>query len=662
MNGARFLGFGRRALWAVLALCCLLACPDFARAEERILNYDVLAEVNKDGSVRITEAISFVVEGRELKRGFYRDLPLRWEGDGQTFLLDIRVESVTRNGRAEPWFLEKDGALLSVGVGDDSLIPRGQQDYAISYVVRNAITREEGKGESWDEFYWNVTGNYWNFPIEQASFTLKLPDAEQHLDARGHDSRLLEINAYTGGRGAKGTNFRLLLEDRVITTKRLRPGEGLTVSYAWPAGLTEGIARPWTIGTFLRHSLLPDGRSWYLPLIPLLSLFLLVLLWKRYGKDPTMPVVIPRFEPPQGMTPGATRAARRAKWDESCLVSDILNLAAKGYLIIEEGSGVAKYVLRRLTPGVNAPELLDDERRLLEHLLPESRPVLTLHTSEFQILAAGRSLSKIRCATVVRRAYSANSRYVLAGLLPYVLLFFLVHRAAGPDGLMLAGVTLGITAFLALFFSHGMRAANPVAEGGTGAMARRMLPLVFAFALGCIPAFLLGEFSPQTPAGWLGMGWLGLILASIFAWLMPRRTQAGVEQLAEIEGLAMYMDVAEQHRLAALYPPEDSIERFERLLPYALALDVAETWANRFDDYLQKTAQQPPQSIAFVAGNRGWSRNFNRTMRNLGRTYSAASVNPERKSSGSSGGFGSSGRGGGGFSGGGRGGGGGRGR
>jgi uncharacterized membrane protein len=44
----------------------------------------------------------------------------------------------------------------------------------------------------------------------------------------------------------------------------------------------------------------------------------------------------------------------------------------------------------------------------------------------------------------------------------------------------------------------------------------------------------------------------------------------------------MYLSVAERDRLQLLHPPERTPELFERYLPYALALDVENQWAEQF--------------------------------------------------------------------------------
>jgi len=74
---------------------------------------------------------------------------------------------------------------------------------------------------------------------------------------------------------------------------------------------------------------------------------------------------------------------------------------------------------------------------------------------------------------------------------------------------------------------------------------------------------------------------------------MTIRTPRGNDVFAEAEGLAMYMSTAERHRLEMFNPPEETPEVFEALLPYAFALDVAETWANRFENMLREKGYQP---------------------------------------------------------------------
>ncbi len=109
-------------------------------------------------------------------------------------------------------------------------------------------------------------------------------------------------------------------------------------------------------------------------------------------------------------------------------------------------------------------------------------------------------------------------------------------------------------------------------------------------------------------SGWLLVPPLATgLMILVFRELMTVRTEKGNDVLNEADGLAMYMGTAERHRLEMFNPPEETPEVFERLLPYAFALDTAETWANRFEEILRQQQYQPgwysgPSAANFYTG------------------------------------------------------------
>src|SRR6201999_1423153 len=64
-------------------------------------------------------------------------------------------------------------------------------------------------------------------------------------------------------------------------------------------------------------------------------------------------------------------------------------------------------------------------------------------------------------------------------------------------------------------------------------------------------------------------------------WL-KKASPAGRKVMDEIEGFRQYLSVAEEDRLNALNPPDKTPELFERFLPYAIALDCENAWAEKF--------------------------------------------------------------------------------
>jgi uncharacterized membrane protein len=120
----------------------------------------------------------------------------------------------------------------------------------------------------------------------------------------------------------------------------------------------------------------------------------------------------------------------------------------------------------------------------------------------------------------------------------------------------------------------------------------------------------------------------------------------------------MYLSVAEKDQLDLMYEPELTVERFEKLLPYAIALGVENQWGKKFENALRQSMQDtktynPSWYTGAGAGAAAFSPvNFTSAM---GKSFSSAisSASTPPGSSSGSGGGGSSGGGGGGGGGGG---------
>ncbi len=146
-------------------------------------------------------------------------------------------------------------------------------------------------------------------------------------------------------------------------------------------------------------------------------------------------------------------------------------------------------------------------------------------------------------------------------------------------------------------------------------------------------------------------------LVIVFTYLIKAPTVLGRKIMDDIEGFKMYLSVAEQKQLDSLHEPELTVERFEALLPYAIALGVENQWGKKFENSLTKSLQETksynPSWYSGAAAGMAFSPA--RFSSDMGRSFSSAissASSPPGSSSGSGGG-GSSGGGGGGGGGGG---------
>jgi hypothetical protein len=312
----------------IVGLLLLAAAPS-ASAAEQILDYDVVIEARSDASLTVTETITVNAEGREIRRGIYRDIPLRrptafgfWDQNGFDLL------SVRHNGGETPYHTEWDGPALRIYVGDaDVLIPAGRHVYQFVY----RTTRQMRFFAGHDEVYWNVTGNFWTFPILEASARVVLPQG----------AVVRQLSAYSGplgstdqsgvavaGRGAREATFRML--------RRLGPGEGLTVAVGFDKGfVTESRNSERTDWLWANAGALLFPAAWTA------AFAWLGFAWARVGRDPPGETVIPLYHPPGQLSPSAmsyvhfdvfTDSGRGASFP---FIAALLSLGVSGLLRID---------------------------------------------------------------------------------------------------------------------------------------------------------------------------------------------------------------------------------------------------------------------------------------------------------------------------------------
>lgn len=648
----------RRAA-TVLAALLALAAP--ARAEE-IRSFDSVVRVQTDGSLDVTETITVTVTHDQVKRGIFRDFPVQYtESDGSVTGATLDVLSVTRDGEAEPYAVEPNGAYRRIRIGDpDVLLPApSEQTYAIRYRTQGQLRAFKDR----DELYWNVTGNEWAFPIEAASVEIDLPKPADFISHA----------FYTGYVGETGADAAVdLVSPRQFhahTTMPLAPGEGFTVAVGWPSGLVTvppvvvvsgpPVHAPETVLGLPTPVAVGGGGT-------LAGIAAFFLLWLWAGRDPRAGVIYPRFDPPEGLSAAACRYVWRQDSDDRCLTAAIVGMAVKGALSIVETERTAggRPVYALLPEGDAGKGLGPAEARAYAALFRGGEP-LTLSSAR----ANGRVMDRARIALAGALAkehrgvsFHRNGSLVWIG------------AAAGIAATVALG--LGIAwgdeeTIAALLAAWGLPAAavigahrlvgEPVARLRAARDWPGRLMVIVQLVMTALPIAMFAGIlvatdfplidlvadsgvGPTVAAGAL----FGLAVV-VFEGLLRAPTRAGRKLLDEIEGLRLYLGVAEEDRLNALNPPERTPERFEALLPWAIALDLTHEWAARFTAVLAGFA-----GPAWYAGQGAFDpHRFTRSFDDdVSRAVSTTTAPARSSSSGSSGG-GSSGGGGGGGGGGG---------
>lgn len=571
----------------------LLLLASVAGAAERILDFHSDISIASDGALTVTETITVRAEGRDIRRGIYREFPTLYRDlMGQRVRVPLTVLSVKRDGASEPWHSESTGNGKRIYIGDaDVYLDPGVYSYELTY----RTDRQLGYFEEFDELYWNATGNFWSFPIESAVAVVRLPEAVP----RGN----LRLAAYTGPEGAAGGDYRVTVPEpgvvRFETTRTLHPGEGLTVAVGFPKGVVEepGAAeRRWwflrdNLGLILGISGLAATLAWY------------IVAWFRVGRDPEAGVIYPRYEPPAGYSPASLRYVWRMGFDKTCFAAGLVSLAVNGAVRLVKNEG-DDYVVTKLSNGANSRS--KTEQRLFRKLFQEGDSLEFERKHHSRISKVIKAHENALSAAYEGRYFKRNRLWLIPGvLLSLAALVGMVLLLPGEEkfiGLfMVAWLSIWSLGAVGLTVAawRSWRDLNGVLDAG-----KALITTVFALP------FVVAEVAVLAAFGWL-IGLLPLMVVAgfivvngLFYQLLKAPTPDGRRLLDEIEGLRLYLGVAERDDLERIHAeePPKTLTQFERLLPYAVALDAADTWAEKFEAEIRQAER------AGELQSKGWYR------------------------------------------------------
>ena len=627
-------------------LLCLLLLPAGLLAQqpgERILAFHSDIIVYPDSSMVVRETIAVNAAGRRIRHGIYRDFPTRYKDRlGNDVIVDFEVMAVERDGQSEIWRMQPQGNGVRVYFGDqNTILPVGRHEYAFTYQTR----RQLGYFADHDELYWNVTGNGWIFPIDEASASVTLP-ANVPQGAIG-------LSGYTGRQGSREQTMRGITEPgpraTFEVTRPLDAGEGLTIVVGWPKGF---VAEPTAADRF-RYTL-HDNRSLLVGTAgTLLLLAYYLIVWFRVGRDPQRGVIMPRYEPPAGLSPAGMRYLVKMGFDNKAAAAAMLNMAVKKYVTI--GKSDAVYTLTRADG--EKIVLSEDECLLADKLLGSDKTLELSPAHHTRVQGAINGLKNSLKTSEEKIYFLTNSRYLIPGAIFSALLVGASvvlapskgqMAAAGFMSVWLTGWTFGVVMLLLMVVASWKAAfagqGGNAAKGGAVFLTLFSLPFFAGEAFG---VFMLTKFSGLSTIGLLAaVAFLNLL----FHYLLKAPTHAGRVLLDQVEGFKIFLGAVDKDRLATLAATEQTPAVFEKYLPYAVALGVEQAWASRFADVLERAKYSPTW-----CSDGSWAgMNVGTMASSLGNSMStaiASSASSPGSSSGFSGG-GSSGGGGGGGGGG----------
>ena len=572
-----------------------------SNAREKILLYKSDILVQSDGSLLVTETIRVKAERRKIRRGIYRDFPVRYRHNDRYWrYVGFSIKSIKRDSKGEPYFTERQGDYKRIYIGQKEVFLRpGVYEYQISYKT----TRQLRFFKDFDELYWNVNGTKWQFEADKVVAKVTLPSGAEIIQER----------AFTGRFGQRHLDYVVSekTENSITyeTVDKLQRYEGLTIAVAWQKGI---VPAPSVLSSWL-------WRIWdNLGLVVLfVGTFGIVLYfwetWNRIGRDPETGIIIPLFGPPKDLSPAAVSYIHYRKFRGSGgaslpFVAALVALAVKERIQIINDSDDLKVKRHK----GNANGLPKGEAALYKGLLGSRKSVMFTQSNASTVQGARRSFRAAVSAEHGEVFFRNNIGAFIIGAVLSIAIFatFIFVLFPAEDMITVIFVTV-VSAFAgAMVLSLGLRRLGNTIPGGSSKIAGTVftiLGLVIA-----LPAIAMPIVTSALPF-WVPIAISVICVANVmFFTLLRAPTELGQKISDEIEGFKLYLSVAEADRMNMKGAPEVNQKVFERFLPYAIGLGVEKPWSTAFESYMAKvsdTQSHSAYSPNWYRGSRGWNMN-----------------------------------------------------
>lgn len=545
---------------------------------------------DKRPEMLVTEKLVAVFPMVEQNRGIRRSIPLK---SYQLFPGQIEVISVTNeDGKQREFEQSEDGEFLHLAIkSSDNSYVFGKQTYVIKYKQNWVLSNfESGDGlDKVSEFYWDINGNGWLQTFGRVSATVILDPV---LAANVIPK---SMRCYEGNFGSTGscTVTQPSENTYVFSSENLQAEETQTVAIGFKAGVAN-VDGPKAIES-----------TGFLGFILSLMVLIAILVWavsyrvtKLKDQDEAA-YIVPQYQPPK--EPDLVIAAVVARKQGHLHQASVIDLAIKKLIEIEEVADSKKsaFILRRTslqTTNKNQLAILNT----LGLSTPGAEINLSADMDAEEQTKLSSDLLKLK-ATFVKQANSSG---------------YFRKRALGIPALVFVGVMAAIVAL----FVFAARVDSESVSFFT------LIPFIFAF--------------PYVTAYWVILSKKAL-------------TTKGSVVEDHVKGMAEYIKLAEQDRLAFLQSPQGAslkpsevegktvLKLYEEILPWAILLGLHKQWNGVLNNLYEKN-----ETPTWFVGAPVFSQSFSNLDQVLNQSLSVSSTG------GSSGG-GSAGGGGGGGGGGG---------
>lgn len=525
----------------------------------KIEQYDVQVDVQKNGVYSIKETIN--VQFTTESHGIYRTIPTlynaRFNGKSQSIYFPIRKISVN-----EPYNVNNSIEGVSIRIGDANEYAATFMEYELQYEM---ISKPLNVGE--DLFYFNIIGNEWGTSMDRVSFTITFEEA---ID-------FAQVQFYLGQYGA--------------STQSALPctvGENMIACEVDGLSAFESITMYLPIETYFEY---PTTKTIEITFLGILFFVFLALLWifMKIGKDPIMVTPV-TFTPPKGFN--------------SAMCGYVINLHSNTRdifsLLFEWGKqGIVELYQEEKVLKIKKIKDIDEdaysfEKMLFNGLFQEKDEVLSnqLPATFASDLEISKKQLKYYFKQKDKQIVDEKNNHIRAAI------FVLLHAifACFMGGLVyfvtyswfitvIAAIVINTVAMVLSVTLVYLKMQYYVMK------RKSFIGVSILYVL-----FVIGYFGLCTSLVWISsanilsyMIYISIyVISCIITLFIDRRTAYGSTVKGEILGLKQFITLTSRDQIQMLMKDDPTL--FYDVLPYALALGVANVWERQFRDM----AMSPP--------------------------------------------------------------------
>ena len=520
---------------------------------EKITNYEVTVQMNKNGTLTVNEVIDYEFDGAA-KHGIYRDIPLRSKKNGvDIYKSYIKMNSIKRNGFSEEYStkLFDEGIRYRVGSAD-RFVENGINRYEFNYVIYNAVFEKNGIYQ----VYFNAIGQFWQVPIEKAVVNVRFGNGKPVLE-----NEIRQLDIFTGEYGQSGKDYITNLNNGTVeikTNKVLEAYSGLSFRLNLKTDNISPTFWDKLQTLYYAYPLIAVG-----PLVIILLAIYGFITWYIFGRDVGKKAIVPEFNIPKDISAMYAAYINGERGPKEILTIGVLSLLSKSYIEADDEEGNGRNVKYTLSNSKRSKLELAEEEKIVFNALSDTGYIFKRERSLYD---ASNKILGLFEKEYKKKVYRDNSIFNIAFIIGIIVVFMVSSTASsGTTGVSDSDFGVVSLIMIASFFGILLNMIfsiikNIYGNNSTFLKVIKWITILFISVIYGVLNFIV----------------IGIIMAmyTVYSKIIGKYTVDGMRKKEYLDGMKMYIKTAEANQIMKFNDVDELVAYFKGILPYAVALGV----------------------------------------------------------------------------------------